>query len=72
MATALAAKSLITRNRVSPKCLRTASIENVHGWFVSVTWSPVIGDAIANTACSGLAGGASSAKYACSVSVRDE
>jgi len=45
---ALAAKSLITRNRLSPKCLRTASIENVHGWFVSVTWSPVIGDAIAN------------------------
>ena len=71
MATAFAAKSLITRSRLSPKCVRTASIENVHGWFVSETWSPVIGEATANTACLGLAEEDSSSKYAPIASVRD-
>jgi hypothetical protein len=39
-------------------------MENVQVWFVSVTWSPVMGEATANTACPGLAAGDSSAKYA--------
>ena len=51
-ARALAAKSLITRRRLSSSFWRTASIENVHGWFVKATSSLVMEAArTANTAC---------------------
>ena len=61
-ASALATKSLITLSCVKPKCLRSASAENVHGWFVSVTVSPATGAATASTASVGLTGGASVAR----------
>lgn len=47
-----------------PNRLRRASIENVHGLFVSATRSPVIGAATARTAFIGMTAGASAWKCA--------
>ncbi len=64
MASASAVKSLITSSRSNPKRAFNARMENLQGWLVIATLSPVIAEAIAIAPCRGIGSAPRSARKA--------